>query len=85
MKEIILNESCFTNREEFHHYIRKELDFPDYYGCNFDALHDCLTDLSEAVFFRVIRSREARKFWFDLMLKVIRDCTSRNIILKTES
>ena len=85
MKEIILNESAFNNREEFHEYIRKELDFPDYYGCNFDAFHDCLTDLSESVFFWVIRNPEERKFWFDILLKVIRDCASKNIILKTES
>ena len=30
---------------EFHAIIKKELDFPDYYGCNFDALWDCLTDM----------------------------------------
>ncbi len=24
---------------------KKELDFPDHYGCNFDALWDCLTDM----------------------------------------
>ena len=30
---------------EFHAVIKKELDFPDYYGCNFDALWDCLTDM----------------------------------------
>ena len=31
---------------EFHAVIKKELDFPDYYGCNFDALWDCLTDMA---------------------------------------
>ena len=30
---------------EFHAVIKKELDLPDYYGCNFDALWDCLTDM----------------------------------------
>ena len=30
---------------EFHAIIKKELDFPDYYGCNFSALWDCLTDM----------------------------------------
>ena len=30
---------------EFHAVIKKELDFPDYYGCNFDALWDCLTGM----------------------------------------
>ena len=30
---------------EIHAILRKELDFPDYYGCNLDALWDCLTDM----------------------------------------
>ena len=38
----------FTNVNyylEMHAVIWKSLDFPDYYGNNFDALYDCLTDL----------------------------------------
>ena len=30
---------------EMHPIIQKALDFPDYYGCNLDALWDCLTDM----------------------------------------
>lgn len=38
----------FTNVEhylEMHVIIRKALDFPDYYGCNWSAFWDCLTDM----------------------------------------
>ncbi|MBE6666663.1 MAG: barnase inhibitor [Ruminococcaceae bacterium] len=38
----------FTNIKyfwEIHEIIRKSLDFPDYYGCNWDAFWDCLTDM----------------------------------------
>ncbi len=28
-----------------HGIIGKSLDFPDYYGCNWDAFWDCLTDM----------------------------------------
>ena len=31
---------------EVHPIIRDALDFPDYYGCNLDALWDCLTDMA---------------------------------------
>lgn len=31
---------------EIHPIIQKALDFPDYYGCNSDALWDCLTDMT---------------------------------------
>lgn len=33
----------FNNAEEIHNYIAKELDFPDYYGKNLDALYDILS------------------------------------------
>ena len=38
----------FTNVQHFlemHFVIRDSLDFPDYYGCNFDAFWDCLTNM----------------------------------------
>ena len=33
----------------FHDYLKKELNLPDYYGNNFDALYDCLTEMSGEV------------------------------------
>ena len=30
---------------EIHEVLKRELDFPDYYGGNTDALWDCLTDM----------------------------------------
>ncbi len=38
----------FTNVQnylEIHFVIRQALDWPDYYGCNWDAFWDCLTDM----------------------------------------
>jgi ribonuclease inhibitor len=34
-----------TDFEDFHDIIAEALDFPDYYGCNLDALWDCLTSI----------------------------------------
>ena len=39
----------FTDVEyyyEMHFVIRDALDWPDYYGCNWDAFWDCLRDMS---------------------------------------
>lgn len=30
-----------------HSYIKKALKLPEYYGCNLDALYDCLTDICD--------------------------------------
>lgn len=38
----------FTNVKNYfdmHFIIRDSLDFPDYYGCNWSAFWDCLTDM----------------------------------------
>ncbi len=42
------NSLDFSNVEhylEMHKAIGEALDFPEYYGCNWDAFWDCLTDL----------------------------------------
>ncbi|MDT8718019.1 barstar family protein [Clostridium sp. 19966] len=43
MKEIILEGSLFTSRQELHNILKSELMLPEYYGKNLDALWDCLT------------------------------------------
>ena len=41
----ILDFSKAEHYLEIHKIIKSELDFPDYYGCNWDAFWDCLTDM----------------------------------------
>lgn len=41
----VLDFSQIKNYSELHEIIKKELDFPDYYGRNWDAFWDCLTDM----------------------------------------
>ena len=44
MKEkAILDLTGCKYYREFHERIKKALDFPDYYGANWDAFWDCLT------------------------------------------
>lgn len=43
-KEILLDLSGIIDEETFHEYVSKKLNFPGYYGYNFDAFWDCLTD-----------------------------------------
>lgn len=33
--------------EELHAALKEAFEFPEYYGGNLDALHDCLTDITE--------------------------------------
>lgn len=47
MKQIILDGSILADAAAVHEYVKEQLQFPDYYGKNLDALHDCLTDLDD--------------------------------------
>jgi len=40
-----LNLARLTDKEEAQKYLKEAFGFPDYYGMNLDALHDCLTQL----------------------------------------
>ena len=47
MKQITLDGNRLCDASSVHTYLKDMLDFPEYYGNNFDALYDCLTDLEE--------------------------------------
>ena len=44
MEERIIDCSKIRTREDLHRIFRETLSFPDWYGNNLDALHDCLTE-----------------------------------------
>lgn len=43
----ILDGKVIGNKEMLHDVLAESLGFPDWYGRNLDALHDCLTDVKE--------------------------------------
>lgn len=44
-EKYVLNFTEVKHLAEMHLIIKKELDFPEYYGCNWDALWDCLGNM----------------------------------------
>lgn len=46
MKQITLDGNILADAARMHDYLKESLEFPEYYGNNLDALHDCLTDLN---------------------------------------
>ena len=45
MDKYIVDFSKVKHYIEIHEVLKRDLDFPDYYGGNTDALWDCLTDM----------------------------------------
>lgn len=44
MKQVILKGNEITSKDKLHDILKKELELPDYYGKNLDALWDCLSE-----------------------------------------
>lgn len=47
MKEIVIDCTGMRDPRQLHSALAAAFDFPQWYGNNLNALHDCLTDLSE--------------------------------------
>ena len=47
MMRLILDGSILKYRSRVHSKLARSLHFPAWYGCNLDALYDCLTDIHE--------------------------------------
>jgi RNAse (barnase) inhibitor barstar len=43
-EKLLLDMSGIIDDETLHEYLSKKLNFPGYYGYNFDAFWDCITD-----------------------------------------
>ena len=53
----VLEVSACETAEDLHRALAEGLHFPAWYGGNLDALHDCLTDLSDPVHLTVLHAQ----------------------------
>ena len=80
MKQIILDGNILADAAKVHDYLMEMLDFPEYYGKNLDALHDCLTDLEDVEI--VITAPEEDGAIFQRILRVIKAAENENDSIK---
>ena len=76
MKHII-DLSPIASAKDLHNALARELDFPDWYGHNLDALYDCLTELPEAVHL-VLKNWDAAGDFSEGFESVFRDAQADN-------
>ena len=85
MKFAIIDGNSVTSMEEIHKSFAKQLGFPEWYGGNLDALHDCLTDLHEDVDVSIVHSDallETLGPAFVRLSRVLADAAEENPYLK---
>lgn len=80
MKQIILDGNVLADAAKVHDYLMEMLDFPEYYGKNLDALHDCLTDLEDVEI--VITAPEEDGAIFQRILRVFKASENENDSIK---
>ena len=81
MKYALIDGSVISSMEEIHRALSEQLTFPDWYGNNLDALHDCLTELDEETVIAVLRGdslAEALGIGYVRLCRVLSDAAEEN-------
>ena len=76
MKQIVLDGNILADAARVHDYLMEMLEFPEYYGKNLDALHDCLTDLEDVEI--TITSPDENGAIFQRILRVFKAADREN-------
>lgn len=53
LRQVLLDPVALADKESMALYLKKELDFPEWFGGNLDALSDVLSEISEETAFVV--------------------------------
>ena len=85
MREFTLDINKMTSPAKTHAYLKELLHFPEYYGGNLDALHDCLGEITTPTIIKVPKelSDGTRLGAFGArLLKVLRIAAEENSALQ---
>ena len=87
MKTIIIDGNEIISMSEIHEVFAEELDFPDWYGKNLDALYDCLGDVTEEVeiiFENIAELEENLGISFQRLCRLLEDVSTENDYISVE-
>lgn len=74
MMKIIIDGKEIKNILQIHQLFVDELNFPNYYGYNFDALYDCLSSINEDISIRIINKTQLQvhlENQYDILEKIL--------------
>ena len=85
MKSISLDLTKMTSLPTLHRYLHQALALPEYYGCNLDALYDCLTEISEPTQLTVPAAVQREEYlgWYgQQLITVLQEAAAANASLQ---
>lgn len=85
MRKIELELKKMTSVAGLHQHLYKLLGLPKYYGCNLDALHDCLTEMVEKIEIVIPKDVATEKYlgeYGESLIQVFEDSAEENECLK---
>ena len=74
--EVVLDARLMGERTKAHTYLKEQLELPEYYGNNLDALYDCLTELSDTLI--IIEYKDEADSYFDKVYHVMLEAEKSN-------
>lgn len=77
MKEVTIDCAAITNSKDFHQALASDLSFPEWYGNNLDALHDCLSSICEDTRLTLLHFGDLGRFSMGFRL-VLEDAENEN-------
>ena len=81
MKFAIIDGNTVASMEDVHKALAQQLNFPEWYGGNLDALHDCLTDLREETVIAILHGdvlSESLGIGYSRLCRVLSDAAEEN-------
>lgn len=68
---IVIDAKRLTDKAESHAYLKELFQFPDHYGNNLDAFHDCLEEMTDVEI--QIENEEEAGAYFRYVKRVIEE------------
>ena len=70
MNKVIVDLEKYESKREVHEYLKEVCNFPSYYGCNLDALYDCLSEKNDFEF-EIINSSKYHEYQIQLVDTIV--------------
>lgn len=76
MKKITVDFNILDTKEKLYDFISEQLEFPDWFGRNADALHDCISEINDTVEIAVKGSGD----WTKPIIAALRDAENVRLL-----